>query len=265
MYNLGLMQLSIGVLIVWCFSCVHAQRAHTPPPPHCTSLKQVVNKLSGPDARLFQRCYTLLQNSLNRTTDDNGHTTQLPASSVPAVLSGALKSMNAVRCVVAHTHMASSTRVFTCSSSPFQVRQKPKGSTKRSKRRNLSINVNAGAVVPDATPPAAAVVQHAPPMFVPETPRRRLHTQLLLRLLSQAQSEPGAVAAVVGAPPPAPAQPAPSGGAAPPPPPPPPPSKRKGPGAGGARAKRGRPQSPQHAAPTVVKRRRKKPGATPNS
>lgn len=104
MYNLGLMQLSIGVLIVWCFSCVHAQRAHTPPPPHCTSLKQVVNKLSGPDARLFQRCYTLLQNSLNRTTDDNGHTTQLPASSVPAVLSGALKSMNAVRCVVAHTH-----------------------------------------------------------------------------------------------------------------------------------------------------------------
>ena len=156
------------------------------------SLTDVVQNLKSTDQALFMRCFSLLQNSLTGLSEDGSHAHRLPASSVPAGLSQTLKSLDAVKTKGAGK--APSTRA----------------TGGKRKRRDLSITVEeppasapmngaASAAPAAAAGNGAAAAAGAGGVGVPDTPRRRLHTQMLLRLLSQARNTPTAASAAAAA------------------------------------------------------------------
>lgn len=154
-----------------------AAGASSTPAEEQSVLTEMVGSMKEPDQALFQRCFTLLQNSLSGAAP-GGQSNLLPASSVPATLAPTLRSLNAVK------------------SKPRDTKAKAKAKAKggKRKRRNLSIQVE------DAASPHSAVSSAGSGAAgVVDTPRRQLHTQMLLKLLTQARDSPESASAGAGA------------------------------------------------------------------
>lgn len=158
------------------------------------NLKEVVSTLGATDAALFSRCYSLLQNTLAGGPRPSPRSA-LPPSSMPAVLTSTLAKISGGK---KKASAASGRSKAAADPPPPPPVSKATSSTRRvTKRRrpDLSVNVETGldgskdpspGSAADAVAGLAATPHNSLGMYVPDkTPRRRLHTNLLLGLLSQ--------------------------------------------------------------------------------
>ena len=120
------------------------------------NLSSVLDKLSPNDADIFQKCYSLLQESLRRGGKQNMMVQPPPGVSLDTNL----------------TNLAADTLAGT-NFSPLAPPEMPLKVAGKRKRCDLRVST-----VADAPPTPGA-------LFVPDTPAQKLHTNLLINLISQ--------------------------------------------------------------------------------
>lgn len=149
-------------------------------------MNSILSHLSPTDAALFQRCYAMLQQTL--VTGNAEMVMQAVEAGCEFELHTVPASIGANTPPSIATSATSATSADPGDASDASSPRRPPAASRKRKR----ISVNTSAPVATGLPTAFATAEGAPlpaptTMFVPETPKRTLHTQLLLRLLTHGQ------------------------------------------------------------------------------